>query len=192
VDILTDIALAQAGDTCPKCGGTLTAARAIEVGHLFKLGTKYSEGVGATFLDRDGQAKPIVMGSYGIGTGRLMAAVIEQNHDDKGIIWPISIAPYHIHLVSLGTDAKVVEKAEELYADLQAKGHEVLYDDRNESAGVKFNDADLIGIPLRLTVSARNLKQNGVEAKLRWEEKAEIVPFEKLCERIDALLAKER
>ncbi len=129
------------------------------------------------------------MGSYGIGTGRLMAAVIEQNHDDKGIIWPVSIAPYHIHLVSLGTDAKVVEKAEELYADLQAKGYEVLYDDRNESAGVKFNDADLIGIPLRLTVSARNLKQNGVEAKLRWEEKAEIVPFEKLYERIDALLS---
>jgi prolyl-tRNA synthetase len=91
--------------------------------------------------------------------------------------------------VSLGTDAKVVEKAEELYADLQAKGHEVLYDDRNESAGVKFNDADLIGIPLRLTVSARNLKQKGVEAKLRWEEKAEIVPFERLHERIDALLS---
>jgi prolyl-tRNA synthetase len=189
VDILTDIALAQAGDTCPKCGGTLTAARAVEVGHLFKLGTKYSEGVGATFLDKDGQAKPIVMGSYGIGTGRLMAAVIEQNHDDKGIIWPISIAPYHIHLVSLGTDARVVEKAEELYADLQAKDYEILYDDRNESAGVKFNDADLIGIPLRLTVSARNLKQNGVEAKLRWKEKAEIVPFEKLHERIDALLS---
>jgi len=167
----------------------LTSAQAIEVGHLFKLGTKYSEGVGATFLDKDGQAKPIVMGSYGIGTGRLMAAVIEQNHDDKGIIWPISIAPYHIHLVSLGTDAKVVEKAEELYADLQGKGYEILYDDRNESAGVKFNDADLIGIPLRLTVSARNLKQNGVEAKLRWEEKAEIVPFERLHERIDALLS---
>jgi prolyl-tRNA synthetase len=185
VDILTDIALAQAGDICPQCGSTLTSARAIEVGHLFKLGTKYSEGVGATFLDKDGQAKPIVMGSYGIGTGRLMAAVIEQNHDDKGIIWPISIAPYHIHLVSLGTDARVVEKAEELYADLQAKGHEVLYDDRNESAGVKFNDADLIGIPLRLTVSVRNLNQNGVEAKLRWEEKAEIVPFEKLHERIE-------
>jgi prolyl-tRNA synthetase len=192
VDILTDIALARAGDTCPKCGGTLTATRAIEVGHLFNLGTKYSEGVGATFLDKDGQAKPIVMGSYGIGTGRLMAAVIEQNHDEKGIIWPVSIAPYHVHLLALGTDAKVVEKAGELYADLQAKGYEVLYDDRNESAGVKFNDADLIGIPLRLTVSARNLKQNGVEAKLRGEEKAEVVLFERLYERIDALLAKGR
>ncbi len=193
VDILTDIALAQAGDTCPQCGGALTAVRAIEVGHLFKLGTKYSEGAGATFLDKDGQAKPIVMGSYGIGTGRLMEAVIEQNHDEKGIIWPVSIAPYHIHLVSLGTGkAEVVEKAEELYADLQVKGYEVLYDDRDESAGVKFNDADLIGIPLRLTVSARNLKQNGVEAKLRWAEEAELVPFEELYERLDALLAKEQ
>jgi len=193
VDILTDIALARVSDTCPQCGGTLTVARGIEVGHLFKLGTKYSEGAGATFLDKDGQAKPIVMGSYGIGTGRLMAAVIEQNHDEKGIIWPVSIAPYHIHLLSLGTgEAKVVEKAEELYADLQAKSCEVLYDDRDESAGVKFNDADLIGIPLRLTVSARNLEQNGVEAKLRWEKEVEIVPFERLYERIDALLAKER
>jgi prolyl-tRNA synthetase len=140
-------------------------------------------------LDKDGQTQPIVMGSYGIGTGRLMAAVIEQNHDEKGIIWPVSIAPYHIHLVSLGTsEAKVVERAEELYADLQSKGYEVLYDDRDESAGVKFNDADLFGVPLRLTVSARNLKQNGVEAKLRWEEEREIVPFERLYERIDALL----
>jgi prolyl-tRNA synthetase len=189
VDILTDIALARAGDACPQCSGPLTVARGIEVGHLFKLGTKYSEGAGATFLDKDGQAKPIVMGSYGIGTGRLMAAVIEQNHDEKGIIWPLSIAPYHIHLMSLGTgDAKVVEKAEELCADLQARGYEVLYDDRDESAGVKFNDADLIGIPLRLTISARNLKQNGVEAKLRWEEKAEIVPLEGLYERINAFL----
>jgi len=193
VDILTDIALARAGDACPQCGGPLAVARGIEVGHLFKLGTKYSEGTGATFLDKDGQAKPIVMGSYGIGTGRLMAAVIEQNHDEKGIIWPVSIAPYHVHLVSLGTgDARVVEKAEELYADLQAKGSQVLYDDRDESAGVKFNDADLIGVPLRLTVSARNLKQNGVEAKLRWEEKAELVPFESLYERVEALLTKER
>lgn len=192
VDILTDIAQARAGDACPKCGSTLTAARAIEVGHLFKLGTKYSEGAGATFLDKDGQAKPIVMGSYGIGTGRLMAAVIEQNHDEKGIIWPVSIAPYHIHLLSLGTsEAKVVEKAEELYADFQARGYEVLYDDRDETAGVKFNDADLIGVPLRLTVSARNLKQNGVEAKLRWEKEVELVPFETLYERIDALLAEE-
>ncbi len=192
VDILTDIALARAGDACPQCGDTLTAARAIKVGHLSKLGTRYSERVGATFLDRDGQAHPIVMGSYGIGTGRLMAAVIEQNHDGKGIIWPVPIAPYHIHLLSLGTDARVVEKAEELYADLQARDYEVLYDDRNESAGVKFNDADLIGAPLRLTVSARNLKRNGVEAKLRREEEAEVVPFESLYERIDALLAQRR
>ncbi len=191
VDILTDIALARAGDACPQCGSSLTTARAIEVGRLRKPGTRYSEGTGAIFLDKDGQARPIVMGSYGIGIARLMAAVIEQNHDEKGIIWPLSIAPYHIHLLSLGTDAEVTARAEELYTNLQARGYEVLYDDRDESAGAKFNDADLIGVPLRLTVSARNLKQNGVEAKLRWEEEREIVPFDQLYERIDALLTKE-
>jgi len=187
-DILTDIALARAGDACPQCGRPLTATRSIEVGHLCKPGTRYTERAGATFLDKNGQARPIVMGSYGIGLARLMAAVIEQHHDEKGIIWPISIAPYPIHLLSLGTDAEVVAKAEKLYADLQTRGYEVLYDDREESAGVKFNDADLIGVPLRLTVSSRTLSQNGVEARLRWEEGREMVPFDKLYERIDALL----
>lgn len=192
VDILTDIALARAGDACPQCGGPLMAARSIEVGRLLKLGTRYGEEAGATFLDKDGQARPIVMGSYGIGLTRLMAAVIEQYHDEKGIIWPVSVAPYSIHLLSLGTDTEVAARAEELYAGLQARGYEVLYDDRDETAGVKFNDADLIGAPLRLTVSARNLKQNSVEAKLRWEEERELVPFERLYERVDALLAEER
>ncbi len=191
-DILTDIALVQDGDRCPHCQGTLRTSRGIEIGHLFILGTKYSDGVGATFLDKDGQPKPIVMGSYGIGTGRLAASIIEQHHDDKGIIWPVSVAPYHVHLVSLAADApQVAERAEELYTDLQAKKYEVLYDDRDETAGVKFNDADLIGLPLRLTISAQTLKQNGVEARLRWEEKSKIVPFAKLYQEIDTLLAKE-
>jgi len=192
VDVMTDIALAREGDTCAQCGGTLKVSRGIEVGHLFKLGTKYSDAVGATFLDQDGQAKPLIMGSYGIGVGRLMAAVIEQHHDDKGIIWPVSIAPYHIHIVSLGTDKpEVVEQAESLYADLQAKGYEVLYDDRNESAGVKFNDADLIGIPLRLTVSARNVQDGLVEAKCRWSDRRETASLEQLYQKIDGWLASD-
>lgn len=193
VDIMTDIALAQEGYLCPKCdGGVLRTRKGIEVGHLFILGTKYSEGVGATFLDKDGQQKYIVMGSYGIGTGRLMAAIIEQHHDELGIIWPPSVAPYQIHLISLVADApEVVERAEKLYNELLERGYEVLYDDREESAGVKFNDADLIGNPLRLTVSAQTLSQGGVEAKLRWKDEREIVPFDRLYERIEALLAEE-
>ncbi len=189
-EIVTDIALAREGDTCAQCGNALKVSRGIEVGHLFKLGTKYSSAVGATFLDQDGQAQPIIMGSYGIGVGRLMAAVIEQHHDDKGIVWPVSIAPFHIHIVSLGTDKQeVVEQAEALYEDLRAKGYEVLYDDRNESAGVKFNDADLIGIPLRLTVSARNIKDGLIEAKCRWSDDRETVPLTQLYQKIDGWLA---
>ena len=191
-DIVTDISLAEAGHTCPNCGGRLTMSRGIEVGHLFKLGTKYSEAVGATFLDQTGEAKPLVMGSYGIGVGRLMAAVIEQHHDEQGIIWPVSLAPFQIHIVSLGTDKpEVVEQAEALYGDLQAKGYEVLYDDRNESAGVKFNDADLIGVPLRLTVSVRNIKKNAVEAKCRWSDERHIVPLDELYGKIDGWLASD-
>ena len=127
--------------------------------------------VGATFLDRDGAAKPLIMGCYGIGTGRLMASVIEQHHDGKGIIWPVAIAPFQVHVVSLGTnDPEVVAAAERLCERLTKAGYEVLYDDRSESAGVKFNDADLIGIPVRLTVSRRTIKSQSVELKARWAE----------------------
>ena len=191
-EIVTDIALARAGDVCPKCGAALTVSRGIEVGHLFKLGTKYSSAIGANFLDQNGESQPLIMGSYGIGVGRLLAAVLEQHHDDKGIIWPVSIAPYQIHLVSLGTDKpEVVESAEALYTDLQAKGYDVLYDDRNESAGVKFNDADLIGIPLRLTVSARNIKNEVIEAKCRWADDRESVAVDALYQKIDGWLASD-
>mgnify|MGYP005857398827 CR=1 FL=1 len=190
VELITDIALAREGDVCAQCGGRLRVSKGIEVGHLFKLGTKYSEAVGATFLDRDGQARPIIMGSYGIGTGRLMAAVIEQHHDDKGIIWPVNIAPFQVHLVALSTDkAEVMKQAEALYRELEAGGYEVLFDDREESAGVKFNDADLIGAPLRLTISARTLEEGCVEAKLRWAEERQSIPREDLLGKIDRLLA---
>ena len=189
-DVVADIAAARPGDACVHCGGKLRVVRGVAVGKAVKLGTEYSRALGATFLGRDGQEKPLVMGHYGIAISWLMAAVIEQHHDDKGIIWPLSIAPYQIHLVALGmNDPRGVEATEGLYAELQARGFEVLYDDRDEGAGVKFNDADLIGIPLRLTVSWRTLEREGVEAKLRWEEGYRIVGFDKLYDEIEELLA---
>jgi prolyl-tRNA synthetase len=188
-EAVIDIATAREGDPCPRCGEPLRAQRGIEVGHVFKLGTVYSEKMGATFLDQKGVAKPIIMGCYGIGIGRLMAAAIEQNNDDKGIIWPLPIAPYHVHLVALSPESpQVGAAAEKLYADLQAAGLEVLFDDRLESPGVKFNDADLLGMPLRLTVSPRNLKDGKVELKLRIEKVAEIIPLSDVTGRAISLL----
>jgi prolyl-tRNA synthetase len=188
VDLLGDIVAVQDGDTCDGCGGVLRASRSIELGHIFKLGTRYSELLSAAYLDADGESRPLVMGCYGIGTGRLMSTVVEQAHDERGIVWPSAIAPFHIHLLSLGTEEQTVETAESLYADLSARGYEVLYDDRDESAGVKFNDADLIGIPLRLTISPRSLRAGGVEAKLRSSAEPELLPLPSLEERIRELL----
>ncbi|GAH49036.1 unnamed protein product, partial [marine sediment metagenome] len=156
VDTMADIARAGAGEGCPRCEGKLSSTRGIEVGHVFKLGTFLSEKLGANFIDPAGVSHPIVMGCYGIGLGRLLAAAIEQNHDDKGIIWPLPIAPYHIYLCPLYLENPQVETtAENLYAELEAQGLEVLFDDRKESPGVKFNDADLLGIPFRVTISPR-------------------------------------
>jgi prolyl-tRNA synthetase len=175
--IVADIALAREGDRCPRCGARMAATRGIEAGHVFKLGTKYSEAVGATFLDRDGMPKPVIMGSYGIGTGRLLACIIEQHHDERGIVWPVSVTPFHIHLVSLGTNVpEVVEAAESLYRGLVAQRYDVLYDDREETAGVKFNDADLIGAPVRLTISRRTLASRSYEVKARWAADVRLVP----------------
>ena len=179
VDELGDIALAEAGQGCPNCGTALEATRGIEVGHIFKLGTFFSETLGAHFLDQDGQQHPIIMGCYGIGVGRLLAAAIEQNHDDKGIIFPAPIAPYQAHLVGLNlADASVAQPAGELYQRLWDEGIETLYDDReDEAAGVKFNDADLLGLPVRLVVSPRNLRQGSVEVKGRSAADSELVPI---------------
>lgn len=182
-DILTDFAQARAGYNCPRCRGQLTETSGIVVGYL-----RRNEEVGATYLDHDGKARPIVMGSYGIDLSRLMAAVVEQHHDQRGIIWPASIAPYQIHFVVLGADEGIVAKAEEIYANLEALGYEVLYDDRNESAGVKFNDADLIGAPLRLTLSRRTLKENAIEIKLRWEKGYETIGLDVLSRELEKLL----
>ncbi len=188
-DLMTDIARARAGDGCPKCGGKLLSTHGIEVGHTFKLGTFISQKLGALFIDQSGQSHPIVMGSYGIGLGRLLAAAIEQNHDDKGIIWPLAIAPYHLYLCPLyGENPQVVATAENLYADLTAQGLEVLFDDRNESPGVKFNDADLLGIPARVTISPRTLETNSVEVKWRSEKEPQLMPLEEAVTRLKELI----
>jgi prolyl-tRNA synthetase len=190
-EAVIDIATARQGDPCPRCGEALGSQRGSEVGHVFKLGTVYSEKMGATFLDKSGVAKPIIMGCYGIGVGRLMAAAIEQNNDEKGIIWPVPIAPYQVHLVALSPESpQVGEAAEKLYQELQAAGLEVLFDDRLESPGVKFNDADLLGLPLRLTVSPRNLKDGNAELKLRTEKNAETIPLSEVIARAMLLLTK--
>ncbi|MBI2172311.1 MAG: proline--tRNA ligase, partial [Chloroflexi bacterium] len=167
-DMVTDIALAKEGYACPRCRTPLSATRGIEVGHVFKLGAFYSERLGATFLDEGGQQKPIIMGCYGIGVTRLLAAAIEQNHDDKGICFPAPIAPYQAHLVGLNLEREDVRAAADgLYDVLTKDGIEVLYDDRLETAGVKFNDADLLGLPVRLVVSPRNLREGVVGVKGR-------------------------
>ena len=189
VDLITDIALSQEGLGCPICGTPLGSTRGIEVGHIFKLGTYYSERLGATYLDQEGRQRPAIMGSYGIGVGRLLAAAIEQNHDDQGIIFPPPIAPYQVYLVSLNPETpQVHQAAEELYGQLQDEGFEVLYDDREESAGVKFADADLLGLPVRLVVSPRTLRESGVEIKGRREEKGRLAAAAELGDAVRAIL----
>jgi prolyl-tRNA synthetase len=188
-DVVADIAAARPGDKCLACGAPLASARGIELGHIFKLGTTYSDKFSASFIDEKGAARPIVMGCYGLGLSRLMAAVVELNHDDRGITWPVSLAPYHVYLCALYREAsKVAEVAARLYEDLGAAGIEVLFDDRQESPGVKFNDADLLGIPFRVTVSPRTLEKNGVELKLRSRKDTEIVPLDEVVNKIKAII----
>ena len=189
-DILADIVQAEDGAPCPHCGGKLEAQRGVEVGNIFKLGTRYTETLGATFLDEEGAAHPIIMGSYGIGVGRLLACVAEEHHDEQGLIWPVSIAPYPLHLAALNSkDGSAEAAAEQIYADLLAAGLEPLYDDRDERAGVKFNDADLIGLPLRVTVSHRALAEGGFEFKRRDQDERWIVPAAKALDAIRETLA---
>jgi len=189
-DIVTDISLARAGETCPSCGGKLLSEQGIEIGHIFKLGTFLSNKLGAFFIDTEGNSRPIIMGCYGIGIGRLMAAIIELHNDDKGIIWPLSVAPYTTYLCPLFMEnEEVKDKAESLYAELEAQGFEVLYDDRDESTGVKFNDADLLGIPLRVTISPRSLEKGSIELKWRSENKAELVLLKEAVKKIGELIS---
>jgi len=192
VDIITDIAKAHAGEPCPKCCQELQSSHGIEIGHIFKLGTFYSERQGALFIDQHGQSRPIIMGCYGIGPTRLVASTVEQNHDDKGIIWPLAIAPYHVYLCALFVEnPDVAAAAEKLYVELCTLGLEVLYDDRDESPGVKFNDADLLGIPVRITVSPRNLEKGSVEVKWRSEKEAQLQPLAGIATTLKELITQQ-
>ena len=182
-DIVTDIAAADEGYGCPECGSPLRLSRGVEIGNIFQLGTRYSAVMGANYLDKDGELEPIVMGSYGIGAGRLLACVVEEHNDEQGLILPITIAPYQVYLIFVPgkkVDTKAI--AEDLYHKLQSAGVEVLYDDRDERAGVKFNDADLIGIPLRLVVGERSLAQGGMELRRRDGRGVQMIPAERAVE----------
>ena len=180
----------QEGDKCPKCGQPLEIMRGVEVGHIFKLGTKYSESMGATFLDQNGKSQPIIMGCYGIGVERTVAAVIEQHHDENGIIWPLALAPYHVVVVPVNVKKEEhLENAEKIYNELQAAGVEVLLDDRNERAGFKFKDSDLLGIPMRISVG-KDIVDGKVEFKLRKEADKEIISVDEVLDRVKAEFAK--
>jgi len=187
-----DIHEAKAGDGCAKCGKTLRTERVIEIGNIFKLGTRYSVPLKANYLDENGAEKPIVMGSYGIGPARIAAAAVEQGNDENGIIWPLAIAPYHILIVPVSVkDVRSMEVAEDFYAALEEKGFEVLMDDRDERAGVKFKDADLIGIPYRVIIGEKNLKEGLVEIKERRTGVVEKVKIEEAVEQIIKKLVME-
>lgn len=186
-----DLRTIQSGETCTKCGEKLEVFKAIELGHIFKLGTKYSEGLGANFLDENGKENPIVMGSYGIGVERVLACYLEQNHDDNGIVWDKSLAPFQIHLMGLNMKKdSVVEASEKLYKDLQAEGYEVLFDDRSTvQAGFKFNEADLLGMPVHIIVGDKKLAENKVEIKIRKTGERMDVSLDELSSKLKELLA---
>lgn len=190
VDGYFDLRKVEEGEPCINCGNPLRIVNAIEIGHIFKLGTKYSEAMKATFLDENGQEKPIIMGSYGIGVERIIACHIEQNHDENGIIWDKAIAPFQVHLISVNTEVpSVVETAEKLYEKFNAEKIETLYDDRKDvSPGYKFKDADLLGMPLQVIVSERNLKNNQVEIKLRRSGERILVDLDDVTRKIKELL----
>jgi prolyl-tRNA synthetase len=186
---VADLRSVRDGDLCPSCGASLGLYRGIEAGHIFLLGTHYSAKMNATFVDESGASRPLVMGCYGIGVSRLVAAAVEQHHDDDGIVWPMSLAPYHVHVVEVGASDAVASASAELERELEARGVEVLVDDRDERPGVKFKDADLIGVPLRVTVGERALKSGGVEVKARAErdpKKLELLPLAEAAETIAA------
>jgi prolyl-tRNA synthetase len=185
-----DLRLAVSGDPCPRCdSGTLETHRGIEVGQVFYLGTKYSVAMGATYLDAEGRERPIEMGCYGIGISRLVAAAIEQNHDANGIIWPFSLAPFQVLLLPINYKDKAIrEAADKLYQELQQNGVEVLLDDRDERPGVKFKDADLVGIPLRVILGAKGLEKGCIELRSRRDSKTEEIPVADSVTKIRAVL----
>jgi prolyl-tRNA synthetase len=192
-DEVADVHDVRAGDLCPKCGGTLKLARGVEVGNIFSFDTYYADKMNATYLAEDGTKKPFYFGSYGIGVSRAVQTIIETNHDDKGIVWPFAVAPYEVHVVGLPmNDETVRATADALVATLEEKGVQVLFDDRDESAGVKFADADLIGIPFRVTVSKRSLTTNSIELKPRAASEAELIPQDMAADRLVDIVRRAR
>jgi prolyl-tRNA synthetase len=185
-----DLRLAVDGDPCPRCDqGRLETYRGIEVGQVFYLGKKYSESMGATYLDAEGRERPVEMGCYGIGISRLVAAAIEQNNDANGIIWPFSIAPFHVLLLPINYKDQAIEAvSDRLYQELQKCGIEVLLDDRDERPGVKFKDADLIGIPLRLTVGAKGLEKGRVELRWRRDGKVDEILLDEASQKVQSIV----
>jgi prolyl-tRNA synthetase len=190
VDQFADIRVASDGDLCPRCNdGVLRSSRGIEVGHVFKLGTKYSEAMNATFVDQNGKERFFIMGCYGIGIGRTIAAAIEQNYDENGIVLPISLAPYEVIVLPLNMkDGQVKSVSEDAYKRLLAIGAEVIIDDREESAGVKFKDADLIGIPIHVVIGQKALREGAVEIKLRKGGVSKKINVEDVEKEIEAIL----
>lgn len=189
VEKVVDLRLVEENDPCPKCGTPLKLAYGIEVGQVFKLGTKYSQAMGATYLDDSGAERPFVMGCYGIGISRTVAAIVEQHHDEHGIVWPISVAPYHVIVVPVNArDQEQMETAEKLYKQFLQAGVEAVLDDRDERPGVKFKDADLIGFPIRIVVG-KSLTQGQVEVKLRWVDAPELVSIDGVLARVQEILS---
>ncbi len=185
-----DLRLVEEGEPCPHCQATLKAARGIEVGQVFKLGTKYSQALNAKYVDENGQENLMVMGCYGIGVSRTMAAAVEQNHDDEGIIWPLSIAPYHAVIIPVAVGDEVLwNESVRIYQELQAKGIEVILDDRDERPGVKFKDADLIGYPIRITVGKKFKAEQKVELKLRAEAETSLIDAQEISKVVGEILA---
>jgi prolyl-tRNA synthetase len=192
VDEFADLQMVKEGDCCPRCGKPLNFSRGIEVGHIFKLGTKYSSALKATYLDENGQEREIVMGCYGIGVGRTAAAAIEQDHDKDGIIWPMPIAPFQVMVVPVNNKIPaLMETAEEIYHQLSNNGVEALLDDRDSTPGVKFKDADLIGIPLRLTIGEKNLKKGLIEIRRRKNGETMLIEKDRVTEALSALIREE-
>ena len=177
-DAVADIAVAEEGAACPACQSPLRAARGVEIGNIFQLGTRYSDAMGCVYQDSNGSSRPVVMGSYGIGVGRLLACIVEEHHDEMGIAWPITVAPYQVVLLLLNGEPRTAQAAEQLYRDLSNAGIEVLFDDRTERPGVKFMDADLIGVPVRLTIGDRSLRRGGIEMKRRTSQESRLIPLD--------------
>jgi prolyl-tRNA synthetase len=188
VDAFHDLRYADIDDVCPKCGKQIEIKRTMEVGHIFKLGTKYTESLNAKFLDKNGKEQPIIMGCYGIGVNRVLAAIIELNHDEKGIVWPQAITPFKAQILLLDESKEAISIADNIYDGLIAEGFDVLYDDRNIQAGVKFKDADLIGIPLQIIIGSRGLEKGNIEIKYRHNNKKEEVAIKNAVSHLKKIL----